>query len=563
MESLPSSPPKSAPVQSRRSYRSLPIHEPFKPKSREAECDFVLDKAWPKSSLQPRRRLPQTSSLLWRRKPHHKSSAEFFTNESRLSELKCISQHDDIFLNTHLSSSDPLLDSAVPYTLPDRSTVLVSSGLEGLLRQLVERRMVQTVLKYVPSEESGGAFRYVFGLKQVKRPIRKVEDCPLDIRTLVISPTRAITLEKAAFDPVHNSIIPSNFLNSHSFLPISALFQKNSTITKLTHKASFPSHQPQPVSTAVLGRVDMPPFQADVVLREALKKPKSIVRSAYLWSARVVEHSGMVVTARPSLLSAPKEKAEFTHLNGGKLIEGNAGFRRPHPSPIPTLTTSHSSRTLPRAISLTGSSQGFKAEVKGKRTLLKLSDSLLKQLDVASFCARYSLTEKEFAKLVEEFVVLAAGGEGVRADVLCGHYRVEKEALKGLNSAFNGVLLPWSDFVSFYSLAISQRSQLSDLLAYLLTVSDMQYTSISSLYHLTVDYMMEALRMRLSASRMTETVKRIWSALCVCLVGEREVICAGEKGRIDVETAVEAAGRGEVSVLDLRYLVAELFQAPS
>ena len=158
MESLPSSPPKSAPVQSRRSYRSLPIHEPFKPKSREAECDFVLDKAWPKSSLQPRRRLPQTSSLLWRRKPHHKSSAEFFTNESRLSELKCISQHDDIFLNTHLSSSDPLLDSAVPYTLPDRSTVLVSTGLEGLLRQLVERRMVQTVLKYVPSEESGGAF---------------------------------------------------------------------------------------------------------------------------------------------------------------------------------------------------------------------------------------------------------------------------------------------------------------------------------------------------------------------------------------------------------------------
>lgn len=427
--------------------------------------------------------------------------------------------------------------------------------------------MVQTVLKYVTSQESGEVFQYVFGLKQLRRPIRRVEDCSLDTRTLIISAIKPISLEKASFNPNHNSIIAANLPFSHSFLPISALFQKSNTVTKLTKKWPFPLNKPHPVSSAVLGRVDMPPFQAELVLNEGLKRPRAAttVRNAYIWSPRVVEQGGMVVTARPSVLNETGGNQGLKKLSGSKLIGGNAGFHRSQPSPILTLAKSQSSRVFLPKPTFQTPLQGVKTDLKGKKTLLRLSDSLLKQLDVASFCGRYSLTEKEFAKLVEEFVVLAAGGEGVRAEVLCTHYRVEQEALKGINPALDGAtLLPWHDFVSFYSLAIRQRSQLSDLLSYLLTVTFIQYTGIASLHHLTLGFMLEALRIRLMPpSRMTETIRRIWNSLCTCLVGEREVICAGEEKLIDIEAAEEAAGRGEVSVLDLRYLVAELFQAPS
>lgn len=78
--------------------------------------------------------------------------------------------------------------------------------------------------------------------------------------------------------------------------------------------------------------------------------------------------------------------------------------------------------------------------------------------------------------------------------------------------------------------------------------------------HLSLPYMLSAIRL-FPASRITDNLHRIWKSLCVCLDSEKEVVCSGELRRIEIEAAVEATSRWEVSVLDLRFLVSEVFQA--
>ena len=362
---------------------------------------------------------------------------------------------------------------SVAFVLPDRSNVLVALELEKLLREILDQRMVQNIVKYVPMEACGNVYHYLFSLNQLHRPIRKVTDCPLDTRVLLLSPVRKVTIDQAGFDPVHSYIT-----HSQGLIPVSALFTRLNTATKLPRKANSGSYSLSnlhPVSTAVLGRVDMPPFQPNIVMSHTLSreiarsKPWSSARQTSAELQKNGDMTASMLTMKPGMES--EQGGRRKNMNGWKVTEGNAGFRRPQHSPI-----LHVQRTPGIFDTFSGRSSTMstlKLDTTTKKTLLHLSDSILKQLDVESLCIRHSLTDKGFTKLVEEFVLLAGGTDTVPVTAICGYYKVNREAMRGINPDFDGEFaasMTWEEFVLFYSLAVSQRAQIFDLLTYLLTV---------------------------------------------------------------------------------------------
>lgn len=266
----------------------------------------------------------------------------------------------------------------------------------------------------------------------------------------------------------------------------------------------------------------------------------------------------------------------------GRLTEGNAGFRRKpeqvHKSRSPTRDSPFTH--IKKASSVDTAIKTLKTDARMKRSLMRLSNQVMKQIDVELFCARYSLTVPEFAKLLEEFSILSLSGydhppanvpEGVQVAVLCGYYKVSVEALRGIkpqlfdypvNDSLDimrvippSVVVTWMDFVVFYSLAVRQRAQYADLVPYLL-----RFVRISKKSQLDQELMTEALKLRLYAgSRFTEVVQRIWAKFCSSLIEEQETICDID-GIIDFEAATDCVERARVSVLDLRFLVAEIFR---
>jgi hypothetical protein len=72
--------------------------------------------------------------------------------------------------------------------------------------------------------------------------------------------------------------------------------------------------------------------------------------------------------------------------------------------------------------------------------------------------------------------------------------------------------------------------------------------------------MQEAMTSRFNPiSRFTDTLQKIWTRFCLCLLADED-LQRGLGDSLDYEAAVEAAERGKASVLDLRYLTAEIFQ---
>ena len=653
-----------------RMFRTLPVTEPFKLVPREQSGSFhnsarlgtnayvAVMKAWPNSDLaSPKHRMPQTSMIVWEEKRKAvslkdqsevqtwlPSEIQFHGNQSesrqtQLSEFKWSSPYEEGLVTAHMQDidqhEDELKETTTHCSLPDKSVVVVTQRLDRLLKTLLEHRMIQNVVKFMYSEGAGmpaftGVFQHVFSFNR-RKPILKLEQCPIETTTLILSSHDSLTInkEKAGFDPVHNAIINIERLDPRagSVLPLSTLVQKSENLVKSTKKVnpltqSLNWKKPLMVPTSILSTVDLPPFLEGELIRKTIRdtvqskvninpprqsltlserfnpslstpaQPKSLRSKGLLtkdlsYSSRPsMEAPGMLVSSKPP--TSPYVPGvglkNSLPMSLGRLTEGNAGFRR-KPEPTARKPRSPVRETggwthVKKSASVDTAIKTLKTDAKMKKSLMRLSDQVMRQLDVEAFCARYSLTVPEFAKLLEEFSILSLTGydrppasipEGVHVPVLCDFYKVSIEALRGIKPELfdypvsdqldvmrvipPSVVVTWMDFVVFYSLAVRQRAQLADLVPFLL-----RFARVGKRSQLDTEVLYEAMKGRFHpVTGFTETLQRIWGKVTACLVEEQETMC-DMNGLIDVEAATDAIERSQVSVLDLRYLVAEIFR---
>ena len=583
-------------------YRSAAITEPLGLRDKGLAQAYAIIKPWPLSLMSsPRRRLPQTSSLVWA--DRHRTQRDLPLNESRQSQLSEFSPYEASLVSAHLKDIAQHSD-ATPYSLPDKSVVPVSKHLEPLLKEILSCRMIHLVVRflYYESGDGGfdGVFRYVFCLDR-KKPLEKLDQCPLGTTTVVLSshPTLTITNHsKAAFDPQHLAIVNIDQLeHTEGLLPLATLLQKSESLLRRpkqpnsTRKTQWP--KPLMVPASVLSTVELPPFADDMFhrsVREGMKikvppivevsrkqisvKPQG--RTVGRSLSKPETSNEMLVTSKPQS-SSYVPAGSLKPISIAKLIEGNAGFRMK-----PEIGKLHSTR---KNSGVTHTKTGDAGETaistlhhdnRMKKSLVQITDQVLKQVDVESFCARYSLTHSEFAQLLEEFALLALEGyehvptgrvpEGVQVSVLCSHYRVDIEALRAVNPRLFDLpatdpldirrvippsgLIYWPDFVTFYLLAVLQRAQFPDLIAFL-----MRYLHITQRAQLEFDRLFEALKSKFAGTRaFTETIRGIWTRICESVSEE----CSHEAPLQPADLAA-ALSHSKASLLDLRFLVAELF----
>ena len=570
-------------------YRALPIHEPTAVQNQaEVSHSFAsaVIKPWPLSLMSsPRRRLPQTSSLVWEERKRAKDPP---LSQSRQSQLSEFSPYEASLVSAHLRSIRE--QETVDFTLPDQSEVRVSRQLEPLLKEILSCRVIHMVVRFLYCDradwEFDGVFRYVFSLQQQKA-IMRLEQCPVGTTTLVLAPHHSISMHPAvaAFDPLLSAIVHIDQVErSDRLLPFTTLLQKSESLLRRP-KQSHPltTHWPKPlmVPSSVLSTVDLPPFLQGERLKEAIgvkvytkkqRSPKQTRKSMSTSLCKAEATTSMLVTSKPH--SSSYVPGETSHpVNVVKLTEANAGFRTkidppktrffPKSSPVSHLKSQDSSEI---AIST------LQNDAKMKKCLVQVSDQVLKQVDVESFCARYSLTHAEFAQLLEEFSILSLTGysrlpisgvpEGVQASVLCAHYQVSFSALRAINPHLFDLpstdpldvrrviapsgLLSWPDFVSFYTLAVLQRGNSVDNIAFLLRL-----LKVSRREELEKTLLFENLKRRLDRA-FTETIRGIWSKVCDSLTED----CSS----MEPESLAAAISRGKATLLDLRYLVAHVFR---
>jgi hypothetical protein len=241
--------------------------------------------------------------------------------------------------------------------------------------------------------------------------------------------------------------------------------------------------------------------------------------------------------------------------------EKNAGFRLPGKrEPTPKLKLNSG-----RATEKSGKTFLNQGEIALFKAVRKIQERVIAQVgSVEDYCARYSLTSVEFSTQLEEFATLAyessKTGAGVHPELLSNFYNTSIKALSGLSlpeasAKLEGVktqgLLSWQEFSLYYSLAIAQRALELDILRFLFTLAEINLPS-----QLKESVCLNALKSKFKAPhKFTSRLQQIWTRLTASVIA---ALGHGDRREVTTEQLVEA-GQTAVPVLELRYLVGEVF----
>ncbi|CAG9325872.1 unnamed protein product [Blepharisma stoltei] len=526
-----------------------------------------------KSSLFPRKTLPQTSILLWSKKASKKPKTTDRDIEWLSSQSAAFSERQPLKAQWEPSQEEKETGSFLYFLTGDIKIIVgwkLKKLLDIILTKFPQSKIIRDYYRNSVDEVYDEVFHYLYS-SYSDFPIIKIEDLPEKSDIFIVSPRNRLNFDPSltGYDPDTQIIINTSLLDPGLGGTFKILPKRGKTVIEGKNKSPnkegkqtennkksekkccnfiefLPLVKRSKSTQHFNGKTDMPltlPLFANIEETKLISW-RALVQDMKLSLPKSSRKSIIIQNnfeTKPSTYGSGREKS----LNGFKVKEGTGGFRK---TSLPTLKLENDRRNY-RIQTLQMPSEYHNEESPAK--LPKMKD-VVKEIQSVDKILKNSLTRNETIAIATEYCSLqlkSESAEGLAPNIVCMKYSLPFGVLKGINEKLlEGDKMTWKEFSLFYIILVLERAELYNIVVFLF-----KYLGITKKEDIDEKKMNNALIQIFEDKKCPEYAKKQWNSICNAVMANKSAIIQRPgHDDIDLDDIVNIVAEARISLIDLR-----------